>query len=143
MYTGNFYNPYSFNQNVSYPNYSQTTQDNGGNGLVWVQGEAAAKAYPVAPSKTTLLMDSEKSTFYLKSADGSGMPMPLRVFDYTERTTVLSNEQPLQAAPESSNKYATLEELQALQADFEALAMKFESLNAKSTRKLKEDVENE
>lgn len=42
MYTGNFYNPYGFNQNVSYPNYSQTTQDNGGNGLVWVQGEVAA-----------------------------------------------------------------------------------------------------
>lgn len=143
MYTGNFYNPYNFNQNVNYPNYSQATQDSNGSGLVWVQGEAAAKAYPVAPNKTILLMDSEKTAFYLKSADGSGMPMPLRIFDYTERTAVLNNEQPPQANPENVNKYATLEELQALQADFETLTAKFESLNAKNVRKVKGDVENE
>ena len=33
-------------------------------------------------------MDSEKETFYIKSADASGMPLPLRIFDYTERTQV-------------------------------------------------------
>ena len=32
-------------------------------------------------------MDSEASVFYLKSTDMSGMPQPLRIFDYTERTT--------------------------------------------------------
>ena len=30
-------------------------------------------------------MDSESNTFYIKSSDNSGMPMPLRIFDYTER----------------------------------------------------------
>ena len=33
-----------------------------------------------------MLMDSESNTFYIKSSDNSGMPMPLRIFDYTERT---------------------------------------------------------
>ena len=55
------------------------------NGLVWVQGEVAAKSYPVAPNCTVMLMDSEGERFYLKSADSSGMPLPLRVFEYTER----------------------------------------------------------
>ena len=57
-----------------------------GNGLIWVQGEAGAKSYPVAPGKTVMLMDSENSVFYLKTVDASGMPLPLRIFDYNERT---------------------------------------------------------
>lgn len=53
--------------------------------IIWVQGEAGAKSYPIAAGQTVLLMDSESSTFFIKSADLSGMPLPLRVFDYTER----------------------------------------------------------
>jgi hypothetical protein len=56
------------------------------NGIVWVQGENAAKSYPVAPNTTVMLLDSESSVFYLKTSDASGMPLPLRVFDYKERT---------------------------------------------------------
>lgn len=54
-------------------------------GPIWVQGEAGAKSYLVAPGNTVLLMDSEGSVFYLKSVDASGIPQPLRIFDYTER----------------------------------------------------------
>lgn len=63
----------------------QQTTDTGG--IIWVQGEAGAKAYLVAPGQSVLLMDSEKSAFYIKSTDSSGMPLPLRIFDYTERNT--------------------------------------------------------
>ena len=38
------------------------------NGIIWVQGEQAAKGYPVAPNQSVLLMDSEQSAFYIKSA---------------------------------------------------------------------------
>lgn len=55
-------------------------------GILWVQGEAGAKSWAVAPGKSVMLMDSESNTFYIKSSDQSGMPMPLRIFDYTERT---------------------------------------------------------
>ena len=60
------------------------------NGIIWVQGEAGAKAYPVAPGNSVLLMDSEAECFYIKSTDSSGVPMPLRAFTYTE--IVQSNE---------------------------------------------------
>lgn len=54
------------------------------NNINFVQGEAGAKAYPVAPGQSVLLMDSETSKFFIKSADASGVPLPLRVFEYTE-----------------------------------------------------------
>jgi hypothetical protein len=45
-----------------------------------------AKAYPVTAGNSVLLMDSEESVFYIKTTDQSGMPQPLRVYDYKERT---------------------------------------------------------
>lgn len=56
------------------------------NSIIWVQGEAGAKSYLLAPGQSVLLMDSESNVFYIKSSDPSGMPMPLRTFDYKERT---------------------------------------------------------
>lgn len=61
-------------------------QQNTNAGLIWVQGEAGAKSYPAAPGQTVMLMDSEGSFFYLKTADASGMPLPLRVFRFEEIT---------------------------------------------------------
>ncbi len=55
-------------------------------GLIWVQGIEAAKSYPVSAGQSILLMDSESNSFFIKTADTSGMPLPLRIFDYTERT---------------------------------------------------------
>lgn len=56
------------------------------NGIIWVQGEAGARGYIVAPGNTVPLWDSEANTIYLKSVDPTGVPS-MRVFDYTERTT--------------------------------------------------------
>lgn len=56
------------------------------NGIIWVQGESGAKSFIVNSGQTVLLMDSENDVFYIKTSDGSGMPMPLRIFDYKERT---------------------------------------------------------
>lgn len=60
-------------------------QPQNSNSVIWVQGEAGAKSYLVAPGQTVWLMDSENLVFYIKSTDPSGMPLPLRIFDYTER----------------------------------------------------------
>lgn len=54
--------------------------------IIWVQGEAGAKSYLVAPNNTVQLWDSEAQTIYLKSADASGMPS-MRILDYTIRDT--------------------------------------------------------
>lgn len=60
-----------------YPYYQQ-------NNVNWVQGEAGAKSWYVPAGQTALLMDSEEQKFYLKTADASGIPLPLRVFAYSE-----------------------------------------------------------
>ena len=42
--------------------------------MVYVQGEAGAKGYPVANGYTMLLMDSEEQIFFIKQVDSMGMP---------------------------------------------------------------------
>lgn len=86
-------------------------------GVIWVQGEAAAKSYPVSPGSGVLLMDSEKSTFYLKSADANGMPS-MRIFDYNERTAA---KPPVQVA---ETDFVTREDFNALAARVDALTRK-------------------
>lgn len=88
------------------------------NSLIWVQGESGAKSYLVAPNATVMLMDSEGERFYLKSADASGMPLPLRIFDYKERSVM-----PQQVASGSvgaeqfdPGKFVTREEFDELKA---------------------------
>ena len=66
------------------------------NGLIWVQGEAGAKSWFVAPGATVLLMDSEAQRFYLKSADMNGVPA-MRTFEYSEVGTQKQQDTPQQA----------------------------------------------
>lgn len=83
-------------------------------GIIWVQGEEGAKAYTPPPGASVLLMDSENQTFYIKSSDPSGMPLPLRVFDYTERQA----GQKMQPDPQN---YVTREEFEALRQRIDSL----------------------
>lgn len=87
--------------------------------IIWVQGEEGAKAYMVAAGNSVLLMDSENSAFYIKSTDASGMPLPLRVFDYKERTTAAKT--PPQTAHQSGGEFVTRAEFDALAARCAAL----------------------
>ena len=86
----------------------QSQQSQMNNGIIWVQGESGAKSYLIAPGQSVLLMDSEKDVFYIKSSDGSGMPMPLRVFEYTERT----QQQQKQTNVQTNNEYITRKEFE-------------------------------
>ena len=91
----------------------QTPQQSN-NGIIWCQGEAGAKSYLVAPGQSVLLMDSENNTFYIKSSDTSGMPQPLRIFDYTERTANgKSSTQKEESTALDLSDYVTREELEA------------------------------
>ena len=81
------------------------------NGILWVQGEAGAKSWAVAPGKSVMLMDSESSTFYIKSSDASGMPMPLRIFDYTERHNNITQPQVAQHTEIDTSQFVTWDAL--------------------------------
>ena len=89
------YIPQNYYQQQYYPNLQMPLQppqmpQNGvqssSNGITWVLGENAAKSFPVGAGQTVVLMDREEPIMYMKSVDQSGMPLPLRIFDITERT---------------------------------------------------------
>lgn len=90
-------------------------------GPIWVQGEAGAKSYLVAPNNTVTLWDSEAQVIYLKSADPSGMPT-MKILDYTIRDAYTPQRTPLTDAAE---EYATKGEMEAIRAE---LAHKIEEL---------------
>lgn len=100
------------------------------NGIIWVQGEQAAKGYPVAPNQSVLLMDSEQSAFYIKSADNAGMPQPLRIFDYSERK---AEQIPAQQSEQNFVTHTEFEEkLEELKSMIKATT-KEKKTNAKSS----------
>lgn len=47
--------------------------------FVWIQGEEAARNYPVAPGNTVVLIDSDKPIMYMKTTDLSGRPQPMQI----------------------------------------------------------------
>lgn len=111
--------PYQQTQAMYQPQLAQNPQSNNSQGIVWVQGEAGAKSYTVNPGQSTLLMDSEASTFYIKSSDSSGMPLPLRVFDYQERTSNSQQVPPLQETPQiDMSQFVTHEEFDKFKNEF-------------------------
>lgn len=91
----------------------QQTPRSSNSSIIWCQGEAGAKSFQVAPNQSVMLMDSESNTFFIKSADASGMPLPLRIFDYTERTQQQPvNEPQIQTQPLQATEYITREEFE-------------------------------
>lgn len=87
-------------------------------GVNWVQGEAAARSWLLAPNSSVLLMDSEQPRFYYKQTDMYGMPMPLRIFQYTELSQTPQNGT-LPTAKESTPEYVTKAEFDAFKLAIE------------------------
>ena len=90
------------------------------NGLIWVQGEAGAKSYMIAPNSTVMLMDSESQRFFLKSTDVSGMPQPLRIFEYHETTQNAHKTAPIEQTVDYSS-FATKAEFEAFKGEIEGI----------------------
>lgn len=136
-YTPNYYQQYNpaqaYQDRISQMQQQQPQQPPQVNqGLLWVQGEAGAKSYLVAPNATVLLMDSESERFYIKSTDGAGMPS-LRTFEYRE-----ASNNPVQQQPAA--QFVTREEYGNLAAKCEELANEIQSLKKPQTAKTKKEV---
>lgn len=93
----------------------QNPQPQTNGGIIWVQGEAGAKSYLVAPNTTVQLWDSENQVIYLKSADASGMPS-MRVLDYTIRDSAQHNV----VSPSPNVDYVTRSDLDAFESKMNA-----------------------
>ena len=139
----NPYNPYmppAYQQNINnerlaylqqfqQPQQQQTCNQ----GLLWVQGEAGAKSFLVAPGASVLLMDSEATKFYIKSADNAGMPN-MRTFEYKE---VLPNQNPQPLEESKAVGYATQEEIAELKKQVEELKQKLEEKHESTIQPVK------
>lgn len=109
-YPATYQNPYMIQQ----PQYQQPAQQN--SSIIWIQGEAAAKSYLIAPNTSVALFDSERQTVYIKSADASGMPS-IKTLDYTIREA--QNASP--GVPKESVTYATKDDLNAVYAKIKGI----------------------
>ena len=103
--------PQQFQQPISTP--QPQINQNQNNPIIWVSGEAGAKAFLVAPNTTVQLWDSENPVIFLKSADASGMPS-MKILDYTIREGEKQQNTPLK---NDMNNYATKEELNAFRTE--------------------------
>lgn len=121
--------PATYQQYV--PVYQQPAQMN--SNLIWVQGEAGAKSYLVAPNTTVQLWDSERQCIYLKSADASGMPS-MKVLDYTIR-----DNHPAPAPVTAQTEYATKEDVNVLYNQISGIRAEIDSLTARKAHAKKEE----
>lgn len=120
----NFY-PAGYQPQMYYPQQTQQVPQQQSApqsaGIIWVQGEAGAKSYLVAPNSTVTLWDTESQTIYIKSADASGMPT-MKVLDYT-----LRGVPEMQKIPPQSG-FATKDDVDSLREEFIHLKEKVEAL---------------
>ena len=109
------YTPLNQAQNT----YMAPTQTSSDNGIRWVQGEAGARACAINPGTSAVLMDSERDVFYIKTTELSGMPRPLRIFEFKEVTA---------ESQESTSKIGRDASLFVTKEEFEERLTKLEKL---------------
>lgn len=85
-------------QQMNYQQQAYQMAPQGNQSIIWVQGEAGAKAYPVAAGQSVLLMDSEDAVLYVKSTDQTGRPLPMESYDLVKRDSVVNVPQISQRA---------------------------------------------
>lgn len=120
-------NPYSYNQYPTYQPYqipttgmstsrsiSQNQNGAQNNTFQWVQGQAGAEAYLVAPGASVILMDSNAPVIYFKSADNSGRYLPMKTYDLVERVPQVQGPNPVDAIDTTS--FVKRDEITALVA---------------------------
>ena len=123
----------------------QPIQSNGG--LIWVDNEEQAKNYLVAPNNVIPMFDKSSSAMYIKSADGAGMPTfkKYKLIDVDEETP---KNAPKTHECTCGDKFATKEQINALEGKINDLTAKYEELSRPivekpktTTKKAKESEE--
>ena len=75
--------------------------------VAWVQGRSGAEAYPLAPGRSALLMDSNAPIIYAKSTDTSGRYLPLKSF----KLVPMEDTAQTQALPTEAIDYEKIREI--------------------------------
>lgn len=129
----------SYNQGNSYNQQSyapqmQMAQPTQQSTINWVQGDVGARAYPIQPGMSVLLMDSEGQNFYIKSADTMGMPS-LKKYAYSEVV-----EEPMRLESHEAKQIdtaftATREEVKQMQEEIRHLKEQISQMEKSGGRK--------
>ena len=110
------------------------------NGFIWVQGEAGAKAYLVAPNVRIPLWDSEDMFVYIKEADGTGK-MSTKKYRLVEETDGNISNSPENApkVPEEhtckrGDKFILKEDLNVVQGEIQEIMCRLSDIEEKYTK---------
>ena len=149
QYKGQYQQPIpQMQQNIPAQNMQipiPTAQQKPSNDIIWVQGEAGAKGYLVAPNNTVVLWDTENPIIYVKSADASGIPS-MRVLDFEERNVNSQNNGDKSSATHKctcGDKFATKEQLNAVEGKINDILAMYEELKDKQTTKTTKPTKKE
>ena len=131
------------NQPMSTPQYTQQVsiqqpqinQNGIDYGMPWVQGVAAAKAYPVRWGTTVPMMDSEtypgKKVIIFKRVDQNGMPQPLEAYEL--KPIQLESEQaPVKSEIDLS---PIMKRLDAMESRMASIQDQYDSMNSQRRRR--------
>jgi hypothetical protein len=118
----------------------QPIQSNGG--LIWVDNEEQAKNYLVAPNNVVPMFDKSSSAMYIKSSDGAGMPTfkKYKLVDVDEETP---KNAPTTHKCTCGDKFATKEQLNAVEGKINDILAMYEELKDKQTTKTTKPTKKE
>lgn len=118
----------------------QPIQSNGG--LIWVDNEEQAKNYLVAPNNVVPMFDKSSSAMYIKSSDGAGMPTfkKYKLIDVDEETP---KNAPTTHKCTCGDKFATKEQLNAVEGKINDILAMYEELKDKQTTKTTKPTKKE
>lgn len=98
-----------------------------GDTMLWVLNENEASSFPVAPNNSVVLWDKNNKTFYIKTANAQGIPS-MQIYDFVERTEKVQNS-PVEHKCTCGDKFATKEQISALEGKIDDLTAKYEELS--------------
>ena len=148
FYRGGYFNPMQTqtmpnmaeNQGQFLPQYqqpiSQPTND-----MIWVLGQTEAESYPVAPNSSVVLWDKNNPTIYVKSVNANGVPS-MRTLDFTERTQN-GSQTTVEHACQCVDKFATKEQLNALEGKINDILAMYDELKDKQIQKTTKSAKKE
>jgi hypothetical protein len=115
------------------------------NDMIWVLNENEATSYPVAPNNSVVLWDKNEPIIYVKSVNNQGMPS-MRVLYFEERNTTPSNlpkNSPKTHECTCGDKFATKEQLNAVEDKINDILAMYEELKDKQTTKTTKPTKKE
>ena len=118
----------------------QPIQSNGG--LIWVDNEEQAKNYLVAPNNVVPMFDKSSSAMYIKSSDGAGMPTfkKYKLIDVDEE---MPKNAPKTYECTCGDKFATKEQLNAVEGKINDILAMYDELKDKQTTKTTKSAKKE